>query len=420
MIDKFNLGNGLTVITHRMPSLSSVAIGIWIGAGGRYETKRENGISHFLEHLLFKGTKKRSCQQLKQAIEGVGGSFNGFTSEEATCYLVKVVNKYAPIGLDILTDMVRNPLLKDVDVEKERKVIIQEIKMYEDLPSYYVHEIFDGLLWPHHPLGRNISGTLKSISAIKRKDLFDYWGKYYRAKNIVLAVVGNFKAKNIRELAEHHLSKVGEGSRQRFLPAKKGKDSPGIKLSFKKTEQVHLCLGGKGFSRNHPDRYGLGILATILGGNMSSRLFREVREKRSLAYEIRAESKQYHDTGAFVVSAGVAPGKTKETLRVILKELKRVKESKVTEGEMKRAKEFLIGQLLLGLEDSSTYMLWLGGQQITEGKIRSLKEVKSKINKVTREDIKRIATALFREENLNLAIIGPLKNEEEISSILKL
>ena len=420
MVGKFNLGNGLTIISHRMPSLSSVAIGIWIGVGSRYETKRINGISHFLEHLLFKGTKKRSCQQLKQAIEGVGGSFNGFTSEEATCYLVKVVNKYASLGFDILSDMVRNPLLKNEDVEAERKVIGQEIKMYEDLPSHYVHEIFDGLLWPHHPLGRNIAGTLRSISAIKRKDLFDYWEKYYRAKNIVLAVVGNFEEERMRELAGHYLSKVGKGERQKFSPAKKEKNSPGIKLIFKETEQAHLCLGGKGLPRNHPDRYGLNILATILGGNMSSRLFREVREKRSLAYEIAAGSKEYYDTGAFVVSAGVAPGKTKEALRVILKELKKVKERKVEEGEMKRAKEFLLGQLLLGLEDSSTYMLWLGGQQITEGRIKSFKEVKSKINRVNREDIKRIATALFREENLNLALIGPLKNEEEISSILKI
>ena len=420
MIDKFNLGNGLTVIGHRMPSLSSVAIGIWIGVGSRYETKRTNGISHFLEHLLFKGTKKRGCEQLKQAIEGVGGSFNGFTSEEATCYLVKVVNKYARIGFDILSDMVRNPLLKEEDVEKERKVIGQEIKMYEDLPSHYVHEIFDELLWPDHPLGRNIAGTLRSISAIKRKNLFDYWERYYQAKNIVLAVVGNFKEEKMRELAEHYLGKVGKGEHQKFLPAKKEKKSPGIKLIFKETEQAHLCLGGRGFPRNHPDRYGSILLATILGGNMSSRLFREVREKRSLAYEIRAGSQEYYDTGAFVVSAGVAPGKTKEALRVILKELKMVKESKVTEGEMKRAKEFLIGQLLLSLEDSSTYMLWLGGQQLSEGRIKSLQEVKFKINRVNREDLKRIAQTLFRGDNLNLALIGPLKNEEELSSLLKI
>ena len=420
MIDKFNLKNGLTVIGHRMPSLSSVSIGIWIGAGSRYESKKINGISHFLEHLLFKGTKKRSCQQLTQAIEGIGGSFNGFTSEEATCYLVKVINKHTDVGFDILSDMVRNPLLKKEDVEKERKVIAQEIKMYEDLPSHYVHEIFDELLWPNHPLGRNIAGTLKSLSAIKRNDLLDYWKEYYQAKNVVLTIAGNYQKGKVKELAAHYLSKLGKGKYQQFSSAKEKEKFPDIKILFKKTEQVHLCLGGRGFSRNHPDRYGIGLLATILGGNMSSRLFREVREKRSLAYDIRAESKQYHDTGAFVVSAGVAPEKTKETLRVILNELKKVKEEKVKEDELKRAKDFLLGQLLLGLEDSSTYMLWLGSQQLTEGKIRSLKEVKSKINRVNREDIKRIAQALFQRDNLNLALIGPLKNEEEISSLLKI
>lgn len=417
---KLNLNNGLTVIGHQMPFLSSVAIGIWIGAGSRYETKSMNGISHFLEHLLFKGTKRRSCEQLKQAIEGIGGSFNGFTSEEVTCYLVKVVNKYAPIGLDILSDMVKNPLLKNEDVEKERMVISQEIKMYEDLPSYYVHDIFDELLWPNHPLGRNIAGTLKSISAIKRKNLFDYWKEYYQTGNSVLSIAGNFKKERMLNLIKRHFNKMKGGRHKKFLPAKGRENCPRTKINFKETEQVHLCLGGKGLARNHPDYYGLNILATILGGNMSSRLFREVREKRSLAYEIRAESKQYHDTGAFVVSAGVAPKKTKEALRVILKELKKTKEVRVKEGELKRAKDFLLGQLTLGLEDSSAYMLWLGSQQITEGKIRSLEEIKSKINRVNREDIKRIANLIFQDKNLNLALIGPLKNEEEVASILKI
>ena len=417
---KFNLKNGLTVVGHRMPALSSVAIGIWIGAGSRYESKKINGISHFLEHLLFKGTKKRSCQQLTQAIEGIGGSFNGFTSEEVTCYLVKVINKHLDTGLDILSDMVRNSLLKKEEIEKERTVIAQEIKMYEDLPSQYVHEIFDELLWPNHPLGRNIAGTLKSLSAIRRKDIFDYWKEYYQAKNVVLTIAGNYEEKEIRKLAERYLGKTGKGKHLQFSPAKEKEKSPGVKFLSKKTEQVHLCLGGRGFSRNHPDRYGLSVLATILGGNMSSRLFREVREKRSLAYEIRAESRQYHDTGAFVVSAGVAPGKTKKTLSIILTELTKIKEKKVKESELKRTKEFLLGQLLLGLEDSSSYMLWLGSQQMTEGKIKTLEEIKSRINRVSREDIRRIATALFQKDNLNLALIGPLKNKEKISSLLKI
>ncbi len=415
MIDKFNLKNGLTVVGHRMPSLSSVAIGIWIGAGSRYETKKNNGISHFLEHLLFKGTQKRSCQQLTQAIEGIGGSFNGFTSEEATCYLVKVMSKHLNIGMDILSDMVKNPLLKKEDIEKERNVIAQEIKMYEDLPSHYVHEIFDELLWPNHPLGRNIAGTLESLASIQRKGIFDYWKEYYQAKNMVLTIVGNYQENEVRKLAERHLGKIGKGKRQQFLSAKEKEKSPGVKLVFKKTEQVHLCLGGRGFAQNHPDRYGLSILATILGGNMSSRLFREVREKRSLAYEIRAESMQYHDTGAFVISAGTAPTKAKESVAVILGELKKIKEKKVKENELKRTKEFLLGQLLLGLEDSSSYMLWLGSQQMTEGKIKTLKEIKSKINKVSREDVRRIAQTLFQKDNLNFALIGPLKNKEDFS-----
>jgi len=414
------LSNGLTVIGRQMPSLSSVAMGIWIGAGSRYETAKINGISHFLEHLLFKGTKKRSGEQLKQAIEGVGGSFNGFTSEEATCYLVKVVNKHTSLGLDILSDMVKNPLLKEADIEKERRVIIQEIKMYEDLPSHYVHELFGELLWPDHPLGRNIAGTLQSVSSIKRKALLDYWEEYYQTGNSVFSISGNFKKETILSQIEGYFGKIKKGKRKKFLPAKRKINHPQIKLNFKETEQAHLCLGGIGLSRNHPDRYTLELLSTILGGNMSSRLFREVREKRSLAYAIRAESHQQHDTGAFVVSAGVAPERTKEALRVILKELKKIKEKNVSPGELKRAKDFLLGQLTLSLEDSSSYMLWLGSQQITEGRTETFKEVKDCINRVEEQDLKRIASLIFQNSNLKLALIGPLKNKEELFSFLKL
>ncbi|MCD5390934.1 insulinase family protein [candidate division NPL-UPA2 bacterium] len=422
------LENGLTVVTHRMPSASSSSVGLWIRAGGRFETKDNNGVSHFLEHLLFKGTKKRSYRQIKESIEGIGGSLNGFTAEELTCYLAKVIGKHLPLALDVLSDMVLNPLLKEEDVEKERMVIVEEIKMYEDLPASYVHALFGELLWPDQPLGFMIAGRQEVIATMGRDEILNYKNRLYNPSNLVVAVAGKLEHQKVVEEVKKAFGALPRRQRNRFSKVQEKQSKPRIKLKSKDTEQTHLCLGGKALPRDHPDKYALGILNVILGGNMSSRLFNEVREKRGLAYEIRSSIARFQDTGALVISAGVDNRKVAETIKIILRELKKFKEREVSKKEFQQGKEFVIGQLLLSLEDTTNYMHWLGENKLCLGRVPSVEEVLDGIKKVTARDLHRIANGLFTNENLNLALIGPVtvnstayscKKEEEIEKILQ-
>lgn len=415
------LENGLTIITQQMPSMFSVTIGLWIRTGGRFENKKINGISHFLEHLLFKGTAKRSYRQLKEAIEGSGGYLNGFTAEEFTCYLAKVTDKHCFLALDVLSDMILNSLIKEEDIKKERKVILEEIKMYLDLPPTYVHCLFGELLWPNHPLGFMLTGQAETVKSLKRKDIVAYKERSYSAGDIVLAAAGNLKHKEIVKEAEKIFGKLPLRKRNSFSPDKEKQSQPRIKLKVKNIEQTHFCLGGKAFSYHHPDRYALSVLNIILGGNMSSRLFNEVREKRGLAYDIRSGISRFQDTGSFSISAGSDSQKIITTIQLIIKELQKLKSRPVYKKELCQAKEFITGQFLLNLEDNASYMHWIGENKLSLEKALSPQEVLEKIKKVTAEDIQKIAKKLFVNNNLNLALIGPLKDKEreKITKICK-
>lgn len=416
------LENGLTVVTYRMLSMSSATVGLWLRAGGRFETRKNNGVSHFLEHLLFKGTTRRSYRQVKEAIEGVGGSLNGFTAEEATCYLAKVVSKHLSLTLDVLSDMVLNPLLKEEDIEKERMVVKEEIKMYLDLPASFVHALFSELLWPNQPLGFMIAGRMEVIESLTREEILTYKERLYNSRNLVVAVAGNLEHKKVVEEVEKIFGHLPRCRRNCFSRAKEKQSRPEMKLKTKDTEQTHLCLGGRALPRNHPDRYVLGVLNIILGGNMSSRLFNEVREKRGLAYEIRSGLSPFHDTGAFVISAGVDNRKVAKTIQVVLNELNKVKSRPVSRKELRRARDFATGQLLLALEDTSSYMHWLGENKLCLGRVPPVEEVLEKVNRVTADDLQRIANQLFTNDNLNLALIGPFreKEEKEINKVFQL
>ncbi|NOX96622.1 MAG: insulinase family protein [Nitrospirae bacterium] len=407
------LKNGLTVVTYQMPSMVSATVGLWLRAGGRFENKKNNGVSHFLEHLLFKGTTRRSYRQVKEAIEGVGGSLNGFTAEEVTCYLAQVVGKHLPLTLDVLSDMVLNPLLKDEDMERERMVIKEEIKMYLDLPASFVHALFSELLWPNQPLGFMIAGKMEVIESLSRKEILAYKERLYNPSNLVVSVAGKLEHEKVAKETEGIFGSLPRCRRNRFTPVREKQSRPEIKIRTKDTEQMHLCLGGRALPRNHPDKYILGVLNIILGGNMSSRLFNEVREKRGLAYEIRSTLSPFHDTGAFVISAGVDNRKVTKTIQVILKELNKVKSKPVSRKELRRAKDFVTGQFLLALEDTSSYMHWLGENKLCLGKVPPVEEILEKVNKVTTDDLMRIANRIFTNDNLNLALIGPLKEKEE-------
>jgi predicted Zn-dependent peptidase len=411
--NKKKLDNGLKTVIHLMPKMQSVALGIWIKIGARYEAPELKGISHFLEHLLFKGTKKYSCRKLKESIEGVGGSLNGFTSEELTCYLVKIPHPYINLALDVLSDMVINPSLPEEEIEKERAVIMEEIKMYKDLPQSYVHELLDELLWPNQPLGMAISGTIESVNRIKRKDLLSFKEQYYKPCNIVVSAVGRLELSKLNNRIEELFSYRKNNNMQGFQPAEEKQNKPQLNIFPKDTEQTHLALGFHSLSRDHPLKHAVGLLHVILGANMSSRLFNEVREKRGLAYEIGTQVKRFHDTGAFIVHAGIDNQKVSDATSLILKELEEVKHKLVSSDEFRRGKDFYLGQLMLALEDTLDHMFWIGESSATLDKTFSLKETIKEVNKLRPQDIQEIAKNIFQEKNLNLALIGPLKDNQE-------
>ncbi|MDD4954329.1 MAG: pitrilysin family protein [Candidatus Omnitrophica bacterium] len=421
MYQKTTLSNGLRIIAHPMRNMQSIALGIWINVGGRYESHEFKGISHYLEHLLFKGSKKYSCRKIKESLEGVGGSLNGFTSEELTCYLVKIPARHLDLALNIISDMAVNPLLLQEEIDKERTVILEEIKMYKDLPQSYVHELLDELLWPNQPLGMSIAGTPESVGRINRQDLALYQKHYYTPLNMVVSVCGKFNYRDFRKKVEHIFYGLDGKTRNVFVGVKEEQSSPQLKIFTKDTEQTHLALGFHGLMRDHPLRHALGILHIILGANMSSRLFNEVREKRGLAYEIATLVKRFQDTGAFLVHAGIDNRKTSDAVAVILKELADIKHSLVAIDEFKRAKEFYLGQLMLSLEDTLEHMLWIGESTATLNRTHTLKEIIREVAQLRREDIREAARRIFKNNNLNLALIGPIKDsQDKLYSLLEL
>ena len=406
------LPNGLGLVLTPMVHAQSVSVGIWVRAGGRYEPPNLSGISHFLEHLLFKGTRTRSCEALKQQIEGVGGSLNGFTAEEFTCYMAKVPHRYARRAVDVLADMVRRPTLASKDVDNERDVIIEEIRMYEDAPGQYVHDLFSQLLWPNHPLGTLLSGTIDTVRRITREDLVWYWRRMYQPRNVLVAAAGALDADALTKQLRATFGDMRGRAPERFLRAPWPRRGPQVRVWNKPTEQTHLCVGAYAVPRTHPDRFALELLHVILGANMSSRLFREVREKRGLVYEIGTQIKRFHDTGAFVIFAGCETGKVRATVQTIFAELSRTRRGPVSRAELRRAKEYYTGQLLMGLDDTMDHMLWMGEQALTVGRVARPETLLTHIERVAAHDIRRVARQLFVTPRMHLAVAGPITEPE--------
>ena len=414
------LGNGLKVVTEPMPHMESVAVAIWIRAGGRYENIGNNGISHLLEHLLFKGTMKRDMKAIKEAIEGRGGSFNGFTAEEFTCYLVKILAKDTELAVDILSDMVLNPRLADEEIEKEKSVIIEEIHMYRDIPSHYVHEILSEMMWPDQPMGMPLAGSVESIKAITRGDLISYKENFYNPENMMIINTGRIKEEDLLALSRKYLSAVEAKGRSEYEKVKLNQNQPQIMINSKKTEQTHVALGLHATDRFHPDKHVLSLINVLLGANMSSRLFHIVRDEMALCYEISSSLRKHEDCGAFIISAGVDHNKLTKALEVILKVLADIKTEGVDKEELQRAKEYYRGQLLFAMEDTMSNMLWLGEKIISGEKDFDVKRILERIDEVTADDIMRVSNNLFRTGNLNLALIGPIKDEKAVKGILNI
>ena len=408
------LNNGLKVVTNRFPDAHSLSVGLWIRTGGRYETTKNQGISHFMEHMLFKGTKNRSCQQIKQAIEVKGGAFNAFTSEECVCYYVKILSHRLSLACDVLSDMVLNSVFNEEEIEKERKVIFEEIRMYLDLPMQYVHDLLDELLWPEHPLGLPLVGTYDTVGAINRKALLAQKMNFYAPNNIIAVACGNVTHDQFVSEIKKSFDKKKPVKQPVFKKAPISIGARQVKFFHKATEQTHLCLGVKGLSRKHPLRYGLALLNIILGGNMSSRLFNEIREKRSLAYEIGSSAKSYSDTGSFFIHAGIDNKKLKQAVSIMIKELGKAKKYLVNKRELNMAKEYFKSGLLMALESTMLNMLFLGEQASISERIQTKDQILKDIKKVDADMIKDAATKLFSPRSLKLAVIGPQMDKEAL------
>jgi predicted Zn-dependent peptidase len=412
------LPSGVRVTTVEMPHMESVSVGMWVGVGGRYESARLTGIAHFIEHLLFKGTRRRSAKQISQTVEGIGGYLNAFTGEETTCYYAKASHRHLDTLLDVLSDMYQHSRFAVADIDKERGVIKEELLMYRDQPDHYVHELLTETLWPEHPLGRPLVGTPQTLDAMDRRVFLDFKQKKYVAANTVVAVAGHCRHHDIVKGVEKWLQFSGNGHSPRFAPVREAQRSARLRFFTKNCEQSHLAIGIRGYSRHDARRYALKLLSVILGENMSSRLFQVIREQHGLAYSVQSSTSYFDDTGAVVVSAGLDTKRLERALKLILVEMRKISKQPPSALELRRAKDYAIGQMRLGLESTSNRMMWLGEHLLAYGKIPTPEEVESRIASVMAEDVQKVASDLFRDNHLSVAVITPSKEEKAIRDLL--
>jgi predicted Zn-dependent peptidase len=410
--ERTELPGGLRILTERMPAVRSVTLGIWAGVGSRDETPRLAGASHYLEHLLFKGTRRRSARDIAEAMDAVGGETNAFTSKEYTCFYARTLDRDLPLAVDILVDMLRHSKLAAADVDAERTVILEEIGMHNDAPDDVVHDLFAEALFGGHPLGRPVLGTVDSITSMQRDAITRYWRRHYVPGNLVVAAAGSLEHDQVVELVAEAFGKTQDGAP---IGPREGRREPrvrgGVAVRRKPTEQAHVVLGSRGLSRADPRRFALGVLNVAFGGGVSSRLFQEVREKRGLVYSIYSYAAQYSETGSFSVYAGAAPKRIHDVLAIVRDELERVVADGLTEAELARGKGHLEGSLVLGMEDTSGRMTRLGKSELTFGEILSVDEVIRRVDAVTDADVRAVAKEVLGSGPRALALIGPFDDD---------
>ncbi len=413
MYKKFHSKNGLTVIVSPMDQRTSVSLGVWIGVGGRYESSRKSGISHIVEHMLFKGTYSRSAKDLKEAIEGVGGAFNGFTSDEVTCYMVKVPVKYLELGMDVLSDMVLNAKFDEDDLEREKFVVCEEIKMYRDQPAEHVLDLLGGIMWPANALGRPLTGSITTVKNFSRSELVKFKEDNYHPANIAVVAAGTVDPEKVFACAEEKFREREKGAIPSFEPPKVDQKHSRMKVSRATGKQAHIAMGFHAMDSGLRERFAMKLMNVILGGNMSSRLFEELREKYGLCYDISSSYKRHSDAGEVQIHAGVDNKKTLRSVVAVLDELKKIKDLGVTDGELSRAKEYTKGQFLLAIEGTSTRMMWLGDRLMVHKYIPEVEEVLKQIDNVTSGDVHKICQRIFQASSLNLAIVGKMPDGEK-------
>ena len=418
--NKTVLDNGLRVITSTMPHTRSVSLAFLVGTGSCYENQEEAGLSHFVEHLCFKGTQRRpTAREISQEIEGVGGIINGGTDKEMTIFWCKVASSHFLIALDVLSDLLLHSRFDNSDIEQERQVIIEEINMNLDSPQHRVGMLIDELLWPKQPLGREILGGKKTVTSITRKQMLDYIACRYLPNNTVVSIAGDIQRDTAIAQIEPLFNKWAAGELSTGYITNDKQTAARLDIEPKDSEQAHLCLSVHGFSHSHPQRFALDLLNAVFGEGMSSRLFTEIRENRGLAYDIHSYVEHFLNSGAFTIYAGVDSGKVETAVAAILEETSKLKQG-VTPSELARAKEMLKGRLQLRLEDSQNRALWLGSQEILRRRILSIDDIISIVDAITGDDVKQVAEELLISDKLNLAVVGPLKKEEALMKSLRI
>jgi predicted Zn-dependent peptidase len=405
MVVRDVLDNGLRLITETMPHVRSVTIGVWLMRGSRHESDARSGIAHFVEHMLFKGTDTRSAEDIAQAIDSIGGQLDAFTAKEYASYYIKVLDEHLPLAVDLLADIVLRPKFDPAEIEREKKVILEEIKMVEDTPDDLVHELFTQHFWEGHPLGRPILGSKETVESFDAKTLFDYFQGAYVASNMIISAAGNLEHAKVRELVQRAFGTVASDG---HVPREEApKVFPQVITRTKELEQSHVCLGTHSYPQNHDDRYVSYILNTVLGGSMSSRLFQNVREKRGLAYAVFSGLSAYRDAGNITIYAGCANEAVGEVIDLCVEELRGLKRDPVPESELRRAKDHLKGSLMLSLENTASRMSHLARQEIYFDRHFGLDETLTGVERVSADDLARVAADLFANGSLAATIVGP-------------
>ncbi|HVB39252.1 MAG TPA: pitrilysin family protein [Vicinamibacterales bacterium] len=406
MIVREVLDNGLRLVTESMPHVRSISIGVWLTRGSRHEAAERGGIAHFVEHMLFKGTEQRSAEDIAQSIDSIGGQLDAFTAKEYASYYIKVLDEHLPLAVDILSDIVLHPAFSAIDIEREKKVVLEEIKMVEDTPDDLVHELFTQSLWEGHPLGRPILGTPDTVEALTRESLQSYFGSAYTAPNFIVSAAGNLEHARVRDLIARAFERTPRTDQR--PPEQPPAVVPQVIIRDKELEQSHVCVGTGSYAQDHDDRYVSYILNTVLGGSMSSRLFQNVREKRGLAYAVFSGLSAYRDAGAFTVYAGCASDAVGQVVDLIVEELRGIKGTPVPEAELRRAKDHLKGSLMLSLENTASRMSHLGRQEIYFDRQFGLDETLQGIERITAADVQRVARDLFSNGSLAATVLGPV------------
>ena len=387
-----------------MPHVRSVSIGVWLARGSRHEPREQSGIAHFVEHMLFKGTDTRSAEDIAQTIDSIGGQMDAFTAKEYASYYIKVLDEHMSLAVDVLADIVRRPAFSEDDITREKKVVLEEIKMVEDTPDDLVHELFTENFWVDHPLGRPILGTPDTVESLTREGLRRYFSGVYTAPHMIIAAAGNIEHQRVRDLVEGAFGTVSAESRE--LSDAPPRVEPRIIIRNKELEQSHVCLGTSSYQQDHKDRYSSYVLNTVLGGSMSSRLFQNVREKRGLAYAVFSGLSAYRDAGSMTIYAGCANSAIGELIDVVVAELKRIKDEPLPESELRRAKDHLKGSLMLNLESTSSRMSHLARQEIYFDRQVGLDETLEGVERVSQDDVQRVARDLLRDGALAATVLG--------------